>query len=126
MLDGLAYLHAQGVVHRDVKGANVLTTKDGVVKLADFGVAVRALDDAGPRRSSLDADHEVQGTPYWMAPEVIEMGGATAASDVWSVACTVLELVTGAPPYFDMQPMPAMFAIAKDPRPPLRNAPHQR
>ena len=119
MLDGLAYLHAQGVVHRDVKGANVLTTKDGVVKLADFGVAVRALDDAGPRRSSLDADHEVQGTPDWMAPEVIEMGGATAASDVWSVACTVLELVTGAPPYFDMQPMPAMFAIAKDPRPPL-------
>ena len=122
ILRGLEYLHARGVVHRDVKGANVLTTKDGVVKIADFGVALR--------RSTLDTDDtetdtsdlDVQGTPYWMAPEAIEMRAGKAvgfASDVWSVACVTLELLTGAPPYFDMQPMPAMFAIVNNNRPPL-------
>jgi serine/threonine protein kinase len=55
----------------------------------------------------------------WMAPEVIEMSGASAASDVWSVACTVVELLTGSPPYFDLQPMPALFAIVRDQRPPI-------
>ena len=125
MLDGLAYLHAQGVVHRDVKGANVLTTKDGVVKLADFGVAVRALDDAGPRRSSLDADHEVQGTPYWMAPEVIEMGGATAASDVVRRG-TVLELAPARRRISTCNPCPPCSPSRKTRDRRSRNAPHQR
>ena len=142
MLDGLAYLHERGVVHRDIKGANVLTTKAGVVKLADFGVAERLKAGASAARARAGAEanvetngssssvgdetlgdtfasSDVRGTPYWMAPEVIEMGGATFASDVWSVGCTAVELLTGAPPYFDHQPMPAMFAIVRDKRPPL-------
>ncbi|XP_020577946.1 MAP3K epsilon protein kinase 1-like [Phalaenopsis equestris] len=112
VLEGLVYLHEQGVIHRDIKGANILTTKEGLVKLADFGVATK-LNEA-----DLNA-HSVVGTPYWMAPEVIEMSGVCAASDIWSVGCTVLELLTCAPPYYDLQPMPALFRIVQDPHPPI-------
>ena len=106
VLLGLAYLHEQGVVHRDIKGANILTTKGGHVKLADFGVATRVKEGASKSTS-------VVGTPYWMAPEVIEMAGVSAACDVWSVGCTVVELLTEHPPYFDLQPMAALFRIVQ-------------
>ena len=79
VLRGLKYLHEQGVLHRDIKGANILTTKDGQVKLADFGVAMKLSDIQGT--DGLD----VVGTPYWMAPEIIEMSTPTAACDVWFV-----------------------------------------
>ncbi|KAK6339114.1 hypothetical protein TWF696_009897 [Orbilia brochopaga] len=107
VLDGLFYLHEQGVIHRDIKGANILTTKEGHIKLADFGVATRANDAT------------VVGTPYWMAPEVIELIGATTASDIWSVGCTVIELLTGDPPYYDLTPMQALFRIVSDDHPSL-------
>lgn len=109
-LHGLCYLHDQGVIHRDIKGANILNTKSGLVKLADFGVASRT---TGLHESS------VVGTPYWMAPEVIELTGATTASDVWSLGCTVIELLEGRPPYYNLQPMPALFRIVNDDHPPL-------
>ncbi|EPS43216.1 hypothetical protein H072_2794 [Dactylellina haptotyla CBS 200.50] len=96
-----------GVIHRDIKGANILTTKDGHIKLADFGVATRANDAT------------VVGTPYWMAPEVIELVGATTASDIWSVGCTVIELLAGNPPYYDLSPMQALFRIVSDDHPTL-------
>ncbi|XP_042491154.1 MAP3K epsilon protein kinase 1-like isoform X2 [Macadamia integrifolia] len=112
VLEGLVYLHEQGVIHRDIKGANILTTKEGLVKLADFGVATK-LTEADVNTYS------VVGTPYWMAPEVIEMSGVCAASDIWSVGCTVIELLTCVPPYFDIQPMPALFRIVQDEHPPI-------
>ncbi|KAJ3050055.1 hypothetical protein HK097_008947 [Rhizophlyctis rosea] len=109
VLDGLLYLHEQGVIHRDIKGANILTTKNGQVKLADFGIA-----------SKVDASNKaVVGSPYWMAPEVIELAGATTASDIWSVGCTTLELIEGRPPYHDLAPMSALFRIVQDDHPPI-------
>ncbi|KAH9706996.1 MAP3K epsilon protein kinase 1 [Citrus sinensis] len=84
----------------------------GLVKLADFGVATK-LTEADVNT------HSVVGTPYWMAPEVIEMSGVCAASDIWSVGCTVIELLTCVPPYYELQPMPALFRIVQDERPPI-------
>ncbi|KAH8077271.1 kinase-like protein [Cristinia sonorae] len=112
VLEGLVYLHDQGVIHRDIKGANILTNKDGCVKLADFGVASSTA--AGAVR-----DDAVVGSPYWMAPEVIEQSGATTASDIWSVGCTVIELLEGKPPYHFLDPMPALFRIVQDDCPPI-------
>ncbi|TCD65509.1 hypothetical protein EIP91_002557 [Steccherinum ochraceum] len=112
VLEGLVYLHDQGVIHRDIKGANILTNKDGCVKLADFGVASSTA--AGAVR-----DDAVVGSPYWMAPEVIEQSGATTSSDIWSVGCTVIELLEGKPPYHFLDPMPALFRIVQDDCPPI-------
>lgn len=109
VLQGLLYLHEQGVIHRDIKGANILTTKDGLVKLADFGVATK----------SNVGESSVVGTPYWMSPEIIQLSGATTASDIWSLGCTVIELLDGKPPYHNLQPMPALFRIVNDDHPPL-------
>lgn len=106
----MAYLHRQGTIHRDIKGANILTTKDGLAKLADFGVATK-ITNIG--------DHSVVGTPNWMAPEVIELNGATTASDIWSLGCTIIELLTGKPPYHNFRQMPALFAIVNDEHPPI-------
>ncbi|GJC79717.1 cytokinesis protein sepH [Colletotrichum liriopes] len=113
VLQGLQYLHDQGVIHRDIKGANILTTKDGKVKLADFGVSTSTL--AGGQ----DKEAQVVGTPYWMAPEIIQLSGASPASDIWSVGCTVIELLQGKPPYHNLAAMPALFAIVNDDHPPL-------
>lgn len=112
VLSGLDYLHTQGVLHRDIKGANILTTKEGVAKLADFGLAARAaaLGDAG-------VQDEVLGSPYWMAPEIIEMSRPSAACDIWSLGCTVIELTNGKPPYFDLAPMSALFRVVQDEMP---------
>ncbi|KAJ3995309.1 hypothetical protein F5050DRAFT_1800256 [Lentinula boryana] len=113
VLEGLCYLHEQGVIHRDIKGANILTNKDGTVKLADFGVASSTTVPSG----SSSAD--VVGSPYWMAPEVIEQSGATTASDIWSLGCVVIELLEGSPPYSFLDPMPALWRIVQDDCPPI-------
>lgn len=125
------------MIHRDIKAANILTTKEGYIKLADFGVATET------KRTSENDDSAdpVAGSPYWstslfnhvgtnsdlsclcffllVAPEIIEMNGATTKSDIWSCGCTIIELLTGKPPYFDLEMMAALFRIVQDDCPPL-------
>lgn len=103
------------MIHRDIKAANILATKDGSVKLADFGVATRVNASGGA------ADETgIVGSPYWMAPEVIDQLGATAASDIWSLGATIVELFDGGrPPYYFLDPMPALFRIVNDDCPPI-------
>lgn len=113
ILEGLNYLHEMKVVHCDLKAANILTTKNGNVKLSDFGVSLNL--QAMERVQKNDA----VGTPNWMAPEVIELKGASTAADIWSLGCTIIELLTGKPPYGDMLAMSAMFRIVEDDRPPI-------
>ncbi|KAH9016024.1 hypothetical protein EDB85DRAFT_1898389 [Lactarius pseudohatsudake] len=95
ILEGLDYLHRSDVVHCDLKAANILTTKTGNVKLSDFGVSLNL-------RAMEREVKDVAGTPNWMAPEVIELKGASPKSDIWSLGCTVIELLTGRPPYGDI------------------------
>lgn len=84
ILRGLKYLHEQGALHRDIKGANILTTKDGLVKLADFGVAIKLTEGSNlKRKGSQEDSQDVVGSPYWIAPEIIEMATPTAACDIW-------------------------------------------
>ncbi|KAI8911810.1 kinase-like domain-containing protein [Gorgonomyces haynaldii] len=97
---GLEYLHQQGVIHRDVKAANVLVTKKGEIKLADFGIAVKQ----GTR-------DDFRGSPFWMAPEVIEMHGATTSSDIWSLGCTAIEMLTGSPPFYHLDAVACLYNI---------------
>ena len=112
VLQGLKYLHSQGIVHRDIKGANLLTTKEGTVKLADFGVAMRLTEST--------KNMSIVGTPYWMAPEIVEQTGhCTTSCDIWSLGCTVIELLTGKPPYYDLEPMSALYRIVQDEYPPF-------
>ncbi|CAB4392721.1 unnamed protein product [Rhizophagus irregularis] len=112
ILEGLVYLHTKQVVHCDLKAANILTTKNGNVKLSDFGVSLNL-------KMMEHVSTEVAGTPNWMAPEVIELKGASTASDIWSLGCTIIELLTGKPPYSDLLAMTALFRIVEDDCPPL-------
>ncbi|KAJ1974569.1 Protein kinase of the Mitotic Exit Network [Dimargaris xerosporica] len=113
ILEGLIYLHDKQVVHCDLKAANILTTKKGNTKLSDFGVSLNL------KLSETAEDSEVAGTPNWMAPEIIELKGACTASDIWSLGCTIIEFLTGKPPYADLMPMTTLFRIVEDDCPPL-------
>jgi serine/threonine protein kinase len=94
ILEGLHYLHCCDVVHCDLKAANILTTKTGNVKLSDFGVSLNL--------KAIEREKDIAGTPNWMAPEVIELKGASTKADIWSLGCTVVELLTGRPPFGDI------------------------
>eukprot|EP01087_Luapelamoeba_hula_P017030 TRINITY_DN5325_c0_g1_i2.p1 TRINITY_DN5325_c0_g1~~TRINITY_DN5325_c0_g1_i2.p1 ORF type:complete len:775 (+),score=121.98 TRINITY_DN5325_c0_g1_i2:65-2389(+) len=111
VLQGLQYLHSRHIVHRDIKGSNILLSKSGSVKLGDFGVSATMRDN--------EKRFSVVGTPFWMAPEVVEMSGHSIHSDIWSVGSLVSELVTGEPPYFNQPPMAAMFRLVSDAHPPI-------
>ncbi|XP_060991509.1 mitogen-activated protein kinase kinase kinase 19 isoform X5 [Dama dama] len=110
ILQGVAYLHENCVVHRDIKGNNVMLMPTGVIKLIDFGCAKR-LAWAGLNGTHSDMLKSMHGTPYWMAPEVINESGYGRKSDIWSIGCTVFEMATGKPPLASMDRMAAMFYI---------------
>ncbi|KAM8920824.1 mitogen-activated protein kinase kinase kinase kinase 5 [Pelodytes ibericus] len=108
-LQGLAYLHSKGKMHRDIKGANILLTDNGDIKLADFGVAAKITATIAKRKSFI-------GTPYWMAPEVAAVeknGGYNQLCDIWAVGITAIELGELQPPMFDLHPMRALFLMSK-------------
>ncbi|XP_043104450.1 mitogen-activated protein kinase kinase kinase 19-like [Puntigrus tetrazona] len=111
ILEGVAYLHANRVIHRDLKGNNIMLMPNGVVKLIDFGCARRLSCLQTSTGSKSDLLKSVHGTPYWMAPEVISETGHGRKSDIWSIGCTVYEMATGKPPLAHMNKMAALFYI---------------
>ncbi|KAM7380793.1 hypothetical protein PAMP_004066 [Pampus punctatissimus] len=111
ILKGVAYLHLNRVIHRDLKGNNVMLMPTGVIKLIDFGCARRLSCLNHTASNSGDLLKSVHGTPYWMAPEVINESGYGRKSDIWSVGCTVFEMATGKPPLAHMDKMAALFYI---------------
>ncbi|XP_065888960.1 serine/threonine-protein kinase mig-15-like isoform X2 [Dysidea avara] len=119
VLRGLSHLHKCKVIHRDIKGQNVLLTDNADIKLVDFGVSAQLDRTIGKRNTFI-------GTPYWMAPEVIACDQDPTAtydqrSDQWSLGITAVEIAEGEPPLCSMHPMRALFLIPRNPPPRLKN-----
>ncbi|EGC30459.1 hypothetical protein DICPUDRAFT_90051 [Dictyostelium purpureum] len=112
-LQGLVYLHSKQIIHRDIKAANILLTDQGQTKLADFGVSQQII--------STFSKGSIAGTPYWMAPEVLNQSKYNLKVDVWSLGITAIELADGDPPLSDVNPMRAMYMVPRRPSPTLKD-----
>ncbi|KAI9623623.1 hypothetical protein KEM48_009390 [Puccinia striiformis f. sp. tritici PST-130] len=109
ILEGLIYLHSKEIIHRDIKGANILVDNKGVIKISDFGISKRVEDNllstARIHRPSL------QGSVFWMAPEVVKQTSYTRKADIWSLGCLIVEMLTGEHPWASLTQMQAIFRI---------------
>lgn len=112
ILEGLSYLHARNIIHRDIKGANILVDNRGAIKISDFGVSKKTnfngMNAAPGTRTSL------QGSVFWMAPEVVRQSGQSIKSDIWSVGCLVVEMFTGSRPFPSMTTLQTLFAVGSN------------
>ncbi|KAL4253160.1 protein kinase superfamily protein [Abortiporus biennis] len=115
ILSGLNYLHEKDIIHRDIKGANMLVDNKGGIKISDFGISKKVEDNLLPghraHRPSL------QGSVFWMAPEVVKQTAYTQAADIWSIGCLVVEMLTGEHPWAQLTQMQAIFKIGSSARP---------
>ena len=115
VLIGLSYLHGEDIIHRDIKGANILIDIKGTVKIGDFGISKRvsngeeAEEDEAQKKGSRRAS--LQGSVFWMAPEVVKQTTYTKKADIWSVGCLIVEMFTGKHPFPDFSQMQAIFKI---------------
>ena len=113
ILAGLSYLHAQDIIHRDIKGANVLVDNKGIIKISDFGISKR--DEASALFQGVKAGAKnrpsLQGSVFWMAPEVVKQTSHTRKADIWSLGCLIVEMYTGTHPFPNFNQMQAMFQI---------------
>ncbi len=114
ILLGLKHLHANRMIHRDLKAGNVLLTNQGQAKLADFGVSAQLSTVCSKAATAI-------GTPFWMAPEVIKEGAYDTKADIWSLGITIVEMTEGEPPFSNIHPMRALFVIPQKPPPTFKN-----
>ncbi|KAB8073547.1 kinase-like domain-containing protein [Aspergillus leporis] len=120
ILAGLSYLHSRDIIHRDIKGANILVDNKGGIKISDFGISkrVEASTLLGSRASGTGGGHlhrpSLQGSVYWMAPEVVRQTAHTKKADIWSLGCLVVEMFIGAHPFPDCSQLQAIFAIGSN------------
>jgi mitogen-activated protein kinase kinase kinase len=118
ILEGLTYLHSMNIIHRDIKGANILVDQKGGVKISDFGISKRVnasslLNENTTQGKKAANRVSLQGSVFWMAPEVVKQTAYTRKADIWSLGCVIVEMLTGQHPHPNCSQLQAIFKIGR-------------